>query len=190
VGTGPGLLSSPGPEPLPVRIRLEVPGDEPGIRLVHELAFPGPEEAAIVDEIRRTAPAGWQSIVAVDEVERIVGHALLSPCPVEDDDGSELGVVLAIGPIAVLPQYQFRGVGSSLMQAAAGLAVARGVPALVLLGHPLYYVRFGFSPARALGLLPPAEAWPDEAWMGRLLPAWSDELRGTVRYPRAFEPLA
>ena len=190
MATGPGLLSSPGPEPLSVRIRIETSGDEPGIRLVHELAFPGPEEALIVDEIRESALEGWQSIIAVDAVERIVGHALLSPCIVEDDDGSPLGTVLAVGPIAVLPQYQFRGVGSSLMQAAAGLAVARGVPALVLLGQPLYYQRFGFSPARALGLLPPAEAWPDEAWMGRLLPAWTDELRGTVRYPKAFEPLA
>ena len=56
------------------------------------------------------------------------------------------------------------------MQAASVIAVARGVPALVLLGHPDYW-RFGFEPARALGLLPPAEAWPDAAWMGRLLPA-------------------
>ena len=41
-----------------------------------------------------------------------------------------------------------------------------------------------------LVLLPPADAWPDSAWMARLLPAWRDELRGTVRYPAAFEPLA
>ena len=100
------------------------------------------------------------------------------------------GEVLAIGPIAVLPEVQFRGVGSALMATAAGLAVARAVPALVLLGQPAYYPRFGFEPARGLGLLPPAEAWPDDAWMARRLPAWTDALRGTVRYPEAFEPLA
>ena len=104
--TGPGLISGPHPEPPhPVRIRLEAPGDEPGIRRVHERAFAGPEEAAIVDEIRRTAPEGWQSIAAVDETGVIVGHVLLSPCPVEDDDGGR-GVVLAIGPIGVLPELQ------------------------------------------------------------------------------------
>ena len=190
--TGPGLTAGPEPgrQPHPVRIRLETPGDEPGVRHVHERAFPGPEEAAIVDEIRRAAPAGWQSIVAVDGQDQIVGHALLSPCTVEDDDGQPLAVVLAIGPIGVLPELQFRGIGSALMQAAAVLAVARGVPALVLLGHPRYYWRFGFAPARAFGLLPPADVWPDDAWMARLLPAWDDELRGTVRYPEAFEPLA
>ena len=190
MGTGPGLLTSPDPEPVPLRIRLEAPGDEPGVRLVHEQAFPGPEEAAIVDEIRRSSPEGWQSILAVDDVDRIVGHVLLSPCTVEGADGEPLATVLAIGPIAVLPDLQFRGIGSALMQAASLIAVAREVPALVLLGYPEYYWRFGFVPARAQGLLPPADAWPDAAWMARLLPAWSDEFRGTVRYPEAFGPLA
>jgi putative acetyltransferase len=179
-----------GRETHPVRIRLETPGDEPGVRHVHEHAFPGPEEAALVDEIRAAAPEGWQSILAVDEEDRIVGHALLSPCPVEDSYGEPLATVLAVGPIGVLPELQLRGIGSALMQAAAVLAVARGVPALVLLGHPGYYWRFGFVPARGLGLLPPADEWPDDVWMGRLLPAWDDEFRGTVRYPEAFGPLA
>jgi predicted N-acetyltransferase YhbS len=76
------------------------------------------------------------------------------------------------------------------MAAATGLAIARAVPAVVLLGYPLYYARFGFVGARGLGLEPPAQAWPDEAWMARLLPAWTDDVRGTVRYPEAFEPLA
>ena len=61
---------------------------------------------------------------------------------------------------------------------------------MVLLGHPSYYPRFGFVSARSVGLEPPAQAWPDTAWMARLLPAWDDGLRGTVRYPKAFEPLA
>jgi putative acetyltransferase len=195
--TGPGLITSPDPgpppepaPPHPIRIRLEKPGDEPGVRNVHERAFPGPEESAIVDEMRQTSPVGWQSILAVDELDRIVGHVLLSPCTVEGEDGEPLGVVFAIGPIAVLPDLQCRSIGSELMQAAAVIAVARGAPALVLLGHPEYYWRFGFVPARGLGLLPPVDAWPDAAWMGRLLPAWSDELRGTVRYPAAFGALA
>lgn len=188
---GPGgVFASGGAEPFPVSIRLETPGDEPGVRHVHETAFPGPEEAEIVDRIRREAPSGWQSLVAVDSGGTIVGHLLLSPCPVEDEDGERVGEVLALGPIAVLPERQFRGVGSALMATAMSLALARAVPALVLLGHASYYPRFGFSPARALGLLPPADAWPDDAWMARRLPAWSDDMRGTVRYPEAFEPLA
>jgi len=109
---------------------------------------------------------------------------------VEDEAGGVVATVLAIGPVAVLPDVQRRGIGSALMATAASLAVARAVPALVLLGHPSYYPRFGFESARGVGLEPPAAAWPDAAWMARLLPAWDDAMQGTVRFPEAFEPLA
>lgn len=188
-GSG-AIFASEDPEPLPVTVRLETPGDEPGVRHVHEQAFPGPEEAAIVDEVRRLSPPGWQSVVAVDRDGRIVGHVLLSPCAVEDPAGESVGEVLGLGPIGVLPEAQMRGVGSALMGAAVSLAMARGVPAIVLLGQPAYYPRFGFVSARGLGLEPPAAAWPDAAWLARRLPAWTDTIRGTVRYPAAFEPLA
>jgi putative acetyltransferase len=191
VADGPGgVLAAEGPEPLPITIRLEAPGDEPGVRRVHMAAFPGPEEAAIVDQIRALAPAGWQSIVALSTAGEVVGHVLLSPCPVEDEAGGHVGEVLALGPIGVLPAVQFRGVGTALITAAFSLAMARGAPAIVLLGQPAYYPRFGFVPARSCGLEPPAAAWPDAAWMARRLPAWNDSLRGIVRYPEAFEPLA
>jgi predicted N-acetyltransferase YhbS len=196
VTSGPGTLSAtPGPDPIPVHVRLETPGDEPGVRRLNLAAFMGPEEADIVDRIRAEAPEGWHSIVAVGAPDTpaagvVVGQLLLSPCPVEDDTGAVVGTVLAIGPVAVLPELQFRGIGSALMGAAISLAIAREVPALVLLGQPQYYPRFGFGSARDLGLQPPADAWPDAAWMARLLPAWDDSMCGTVRYPEAFEPLA
>ena len=187
--TGDPGAADPG-GPLAVSVRLEAPGDEDGVRAVELAAFAGPEEAGIVDRIRAEAPEGWQSIVAVDGAGEIVGHLLLSPCPVEDDAGALLATVLAIGPVAVRPAAQLRGVGSALMYAAMSLAMARGAPALVLLGHASYYPRFGFESAREIGLEPPADAWPDHAWMARRLPAWDEAMRGTVRYPEAFGPLA
>jgi putative acetyltransferase len=153
-------------------------------------AFSGPEEADIVDRIRDEAPDGWLSLVAVDAGGSVVGHLLLSPCPVEDQEGEVLATVLAVGPVAVAPAVQRRGIGSALMHAATAVALARGVPALVLLGHPDYYPRFGFESARGVGLAPPADAWPDPVWLARRLPAWDDAMQGTVRYPVAFGPLA
>jgi len=178
------------PAPLPVSVRLEDPGDEAAIRAVELEAFPGPEEADIVDRIRTEAPEGWQSLVAVDAVGEVVGHLLLTPCVVQDGAGRTVATVLAVGPMAVRRIVQRRGVGSALVTAALGLAVARAAPALVLLGYPDYYGQFGFEPARGAGLQPPADAWPDDAWMARLLPAWDDAMSGTVRYPEAFGPLA
>jgi putative acetyltransferase len=185
-----GTPAPDAPPPLAVSIRLEMPGDVDGVRAVELAAFAGPEEADIVDRIREDAPDGWRSLVAVDADGRIVGHLLMTPCPVEAEDGSTVATVIAIGPVAVEPGVQRRGVGSALMAAAMSLAVARAVPAIVLLGHPSYYPRFGFESARGTGLEPPAAAWPDAAWMARLLPAWTDDMMGTVRYHDAFEPLA
>ncbi len=188
-GTGEPLIRVR-PAQLQVSVRLETPGDVPGVRAVELAAFAGPEEADIVDRIRAERPEGWQSLVAIDGADEVLGHLLLTPCPVEDADGRVLAIVLAIGPMAVRPTIQLRGVGSALMTAALGLAVARAAPALVLLGYPEYYGRFGFEPARAVGLEPPAAAWPDEAWMARRLPAWDEAMAGTVRYPEAFGPLS
>ena len=64
-------------------------------------------------------------------------------------------------------------------------AVRAGTAAVVPLGHPTYYPRFGFGPARAQGLLPP-EPWPDEAWMACRLPAWTPDDVGVVHYARPF----
>ena len=101
---GPGGVStSEATPPLAVSIRLEAPGDEPGVRAVELAAFAGPEEADIVDRIRDDAPDGWRSLVAVDADGRIVGHLLMTPCPVEDDDGATVATVIAIGPVAVEP---------------------------------------------------------------------------------------
>jgi putative acetyltransferase len=156
-GAGGPSASDDAP-PLAVSIRFETPDDEQGIRDVELAAFTGPEEADIVDAVRADAPDGWRSLVAVGADGRIVGHLLMTPCPVEDADGGTVATVLAIGPVAVDPPVQRQGVGSALMAAAASLAVARAVPALVLLGHPSYYPRFGFESARGAGLegSPPA----------------------------------
>ncbi len=91
VGSAPGAShANAGLPAIPVRIRLETPADVDGVRAVELSAFAGPEEADIVDRIRREAPEGWHSIVAVGGPgsgieDLIVGHLLLSPCPVEDE---------------------------------------------------------------------------------------------------------
>ena len=71
------------------------------------------------------------------------------------------------------------------MHAALELLVREGIAAVVLLGHPTYYPRFGFKPARVQGLRPP-DAWPDEAWMACRLPAWTPDDVGVVRYAQPF----
>src|SRR5205085_10670564 len=91
-----------------------------------------------------------------------------------------------VGPVAVVPDRQRQGIGGALMRAAIGLATERGEPLLCLVGHAGYYPRFGFEPARGLGVEPPRPTWRDANWLALRLPAWTPDLRGTARFAEAF----
>jgi putative acetyltransferase len=146
-------------------IREERDGDRAAVRAVEVAAFGQDVEADIVDALRDD-PAWALSLVAELEGE-IVGHLLFSR-------GSR--GVMTLGPLAVLPSHQRRGIGTALMH--GGLARIPGP--VVLLGHPAYYTRFGFRPAFPLGI---TNQWGIEGpeWMIR-----GEAEPGEVRYAAAF----
>ena len=129
-------------------IRLERPEDVPAIRIVNERAFGSSSEADIVDALRRNGKATI-SLVAEDE-GRVIGHILFSPVTVETGERELAGLGLA--PVAVLPEFQNRGVGSSLVELGIGRCREAGHSFVVVLGHPHYYPRFGFTPASRFGI--------------------------------------
>lgn len=168
-----------------VTIRPERPGDEDAIRAVNDAAFEGPVEGRIVDDLRGTDR--WiegGSLVAEAADGTIVGHLLLSEGELVAADGSVRRIWM-VGPVAVEPAGQRQGIGTALMREAIALAAARRQPLLCLLGHAGYYPRFGFEPARAIGIDPP-RPWPDPNWMALRLPDWDPSLRGVARFPPAF----
>jgi putative acetyltransferase len=177
------------PVPPVVTIRAERdddPADVAAVRAVELAAFPTDAEAKLIDALRASGAYadGWSLVAEVDA--QVVGHCLLTAATLERFDGTRVtGRVVALGPIAVIPAWQSRRIGAKLMHAALELLVREGVAAIVLLGHPTYYPRFGFKPARSQGLRPP-DAWPDEAWMACRLPAWTPDDVGVVRYAQPF----
>ena len=172
----------------PITVRPEGPDDQDAVRAVHVAAFETTGEADLVERIRvsdRFIPA--LSLVAGDPIGRIVGHVLVSWVDLVGADGSRRPI-LDLGPIGVLPERQNRGIGAALMGSVIEEAERVGEPVIVLIGHPWYYPRFGFEPARPLGLEYPREI-ADEAWMVRRLTAWTPQLCGRVSYPPAWDGL-
>ncbi|MFC5062310.1 GNAT family N-acetyltransferase [Actinomycetospora atypica] len=161
--------------------RPEEPQDADAVRAVVAAAFPTPAEADLVDALRR-GPDAWiegLSTVAEDDEGRVVGHALLTRCHVGDEPA------LALAPCSVLPDHQRRGVGTAVIRAALDAAQDLGETLVVVLGHPDYYPRFGFTPAAASGVRVSFEV-PAGALMVLPLDATRAVPRGTVRYPAAF----
>ena len=97
--------------------------------------------------------------------------------------------MLALAPMAVLPEHQRSGAGSALVTESLRRARETDFPLVIVVGHPEYYPRFGFEPAEALGLEAPFEL-PSEAWMAYRLPAYAPAATGTVIYPPAFAEVA
>lgn len=89
-------------------------------------------------------------IVAVHQ-EKIVGNIVYLKSVIKGDDGNGYPV-LSLGPIAVLPEYQHRGIGGQMIEYTRKLAREMGFRAVLLCGDPAYYSRQGFVPAEAFGI--------------------------------------
>jgi putative acetyltransferase len=144
-----------------VEIRRESPGDALQVRLVNELAFGGAAEAEVIDRLREPC-SEFVSLVAVLD-DRIIGHILFTPAVLVSNQRRVAGMGLA--PLAVLPEYQNRGIGGELVRAGLLEMQTSACPFVIVLGHPGYYPRFGFKIASTYGIHSEYEGVPDEAFM-------------------------
>jgi len=165
-----------------VDIRDERAGDEDAIRAVNDAAFGQPEESGIVDAIRAAGRASI-SLVALSGTA-IVGHILFTPISVE---GAPSAIRIAgLAPMAVVPEYQRRGIGSRLVDEGLRRCRDRDYAAVVVLGHPEFYPRFGFRRARAFAITCEFDV-PDEAFMvAELREGGLRGITGKVRYVPEF----
>jgi putative acetyltransferase len=156
------------------------PRERAAVRAVNEAAFGRPDEADLVDRLRAE---GVVLLSLVAELERrVAGHILFSRMWIDTSDGPVEAAALA--PMAVLPGYQRQGIGGQLIRHGLDLLRGRGERIVIVLGHPDYYPRFGFSSEKARSLESP---FSPKAFMAMELRAGApDGVRGKVRYPAAF----
>lgn len=165
--------------PPEISIRPERPGDADAIAQVMREAFAGhphsrQTETHIVAALRS---AGVLAISLVAEREgTVVGHVAFSPVTISNGTTGWFG----LGPVAVAPAYQRRGIGGALIREGLASLRALGARGCVVVGDPAYYRRFGFGPNPPLSLA----GVPAEYFLALALEG--DVPRGEVTYHEAF----
>ena len=93
---------------------------------------------------------------------------------------------MGLAPMAVAPEHQRKGIGSALVRTGIEQCKQLGSAAIVVLGHPAYYPRFGFVPSTRFGIGCEYEV-PEEVFMVvELQAAALSTMSGKVKYHAAF----
>jgi len=168
-------------------IRPEQPEDAPAIFELHLQAFAQDQESRLVDALRDEGDIDPDlSLVAVYD-DNIIGHILF--CPISIVSGTIETPALALATLGVHQDFQGMGLGKALTE--AGLSECRrlGNRIVIVIGHPGYYPRFGFTAAKDSRITAPFPCADDVFMALPLKPGALDGIGGMVRYPAAFDTI-
>ncbi len=129
------------------RIRPEQHYDAGAVHALNQAAFERAAEAKLVDRLREEA--GPMISLVAEDGDAIIGHILFSPVELAGQPDLAL---MGLGPMAVRPGRQGRGIGSELVLQGLDACERLGCQAVFVLGYPEYYRRFGFRPASRFGI--------------------------------------
>lgn len=165
-------------------IRQETAQDHDEVNRLVQKAFAGAEhadgnEADLVAALRQSAAFVPELSLVAQEDGRLVGYILFTEGRVGAD------TVLILAPLAVLPEYQRRGIGTALIREGHRIAEERGYAVILVLGSTDYYPRFGYRPAEQFGILVP-DGLPAAHFMAIRLRDDVKPIGGAVTYPKEF----
>lgn len=152
-----------------MQIREAVETDLNDVLSIERLAFGYEKEAELVRELLHDPSAKPLLSLLALKKGRAVGHILFTSAHLSDSKDAASIVILA--PLAIVPDFQKQGIGGKLIEHGLALLSKSGVDLVFVLGHPEYYLRYGFTPAGQIGF-EAAYPIPDEhagAWMVQAL---------------------
>jgi len=131
-----------------IAIRPERPEDSAAVTSINDHAFAGTDESGLIGAIKQSGRPVISLIACSDDIP--LGHIFFSPIQIHSE-GPTIAA-LALAPMAVLPAFQRRGIGTLLVEAGLKECARQGCQVVVVVGHPTFYSRFGFTPANNMGL--------------------------------------
>jgi len=164
-----------------MRVRPEARSDRAAVRAVNTAAFETPAEADLVEALHRKDMSLVSLVAEVDG--KVVGHILFSPVSLTEHAYLNL---MGLAPMAVAPDHQRKGVGSALVREGLARCKDLGCRAVVVVGHPEYYPRFGFVPAERYALRCEYDVPADVFMVVELDAGALKGASGLVRYDEAF----
>jgi predicted N-acetyltransferase YhbS len=159
---------------LAVQIRHELPGDADAIQHLHERAFGPGRFARTAFRLREGVPERLDLSFAALVGTLLVGSVRMSPILAGREEA------LALGPLAVEPAFEGRGIGAALMGGALEAAKEAGHGLVLLVGDQPYYARFGFKPVPKGRLEMPGPVDPARFLVAELDPGALDRASGRV----------
>jgi predicted N-acetyltransferase YhbS len=138
------------------------------------------DEQDLVNRLRKSEAFIPELSLVAEMDGRIIGHILFTRMKIGEHAS------LALAPVAVLPDFQGRGVGAQLIREGHRIAREVGYRSVIVVGHPDYYPRFGYLPASRWKITAPFEV-PDEAFMVlELVEGGLDGVSGEIEYAKEF----
>ena len=165
-------------------IRQELKEDLARIKEINDQAFEQEDEGRLVNKLRENENFNPELSLVAEADKTVVGHILFYPVKIISENCEYK--TLSLGPMAVIPEFQKKGIGGKLIIEGLKRAEEFGFRSVIVVGHPTYYPKFGFIRAGNWNIRLPFDA-PDEAFMA--LEIVNGELKdkpGVIEYPAEF----
>jgi len=151
-------------------------------------ASEGEEEGTVIGELVRkllsdTAQESLFVFIA-EENGALIGGIIFSQLTYAHDERT----VFVLGPVAVAPDQQGRGVGQGLLSYGLRALQMAGVDIVMTYGDPNYYTKVGFTPIREVDAPAPFPLNHPEGWLAQSLTGQPiAPLRGPSRCVEALD---
>lgn len=162
-------------------IRDESADDSAAVHSLNVAAFQTPAEADLILALRQVARPLVSLVAEADGT--IVGHIMFTPVALSGHPDRRM---MGLGPMAVAPAHQRRGIGSELVRAGLERCRQLGYGAVAVLGHAAYYPRFGFTPSSGFKIDCEYDVPPEVFMVVELQRNYLYGASGTIKYHPAF----